>query len=201
MADFEQIIKKQADEDGNIPAGAIDGIVTTIKNAVGSEYVDKKRYESKLTEVDSLKEKLKDAEDSVTVAEKYKKKYEDEKQKFADYRNEQDKKASRETKENAYKDLLKEIGIADKWLARALKGVAFDDLELDEDGKIKDSEKLKETIKGEWGDCIVTEGTEGAKTATPPANGGHEGGAGLSRAAKIAEKYRADLYGATNKED
>ena len=201
MANFEQIIKKHVGEDGNIPNSAIDDIVTAVKNAVGGEYVDKKRYESKLTEIDSLKSKLQDAEDSVTVAEKYKKKYEDEKQRFADYKVEQDKKASRESKKKAYTDLLKEIGIAEKWLNRATKGVAFDDLELDEEGKIKDVDKLKETITSEWGDCIAKEGTQGAETATPPSNGGREGAKGPSRAAQIASKYRADLYGVENKEE
>lgn len=201
MANFEQIIKKHVGEDGNIPGSAIDDIVTAVKNAVGGEYVDKKRYENKLTEIDALKEKLQTAEDSVTVAEKYKQKYETEKQKFADFRNEQDKKATRESKKTAYTDLLKEIGIADKWINRATKGVAFDDLELDEEGKIKDAEKLTETIKSEWGDCIATEGTKGADTATPPNNDGREGAKGPSRAAQIANKYRADLYGVENKED
>ena len=59
---------------------------------------------------------------------------------------------------------------------------------------------MKETIKTEWGDCIVTEGTKGAETATPPANGGREGGKGPSRAAEIAAKYHSDLYGSMKEE-
>lgn len=201
MADFEQIIKKHVGEDGNIPGSAIGAVVTAINQAVGTEYVDKNRYNNKISEIDSLKEKLQDAKDSVTTAEKYKKKYEDEQKAFSDYKAEQDAKAARESKEKAYKSLLKEVGIAEKWIGRATKGVSFDDMELDKDGKIKDADKLKETIKTEWGDCIETQGTKGADTATPPANGGHEGGKGPSRAAKIAEQYHADLYGASNKED
>ena len=43
---------------------------------------------------------------------------------------------------------------------------------MDEDGKIKDVEKLKESIKKEWADFIVEEGQQGANTATPPGGNG-----------------------------
>ena len=200
MADFEQIIKEHVGEDGNIPSSAISSIVSGIKKAVGEEFVSKERYTKKLSEIETLKEEKNKAEDEVAKVDTYKKKYEDEKKAFEDYKAEQDAKASRESKQKAYTELLKEIGIADKWLGRATKGVDFDGLELDKDGKIKDADKLKETINSEWGDCIVTEDTKGAETSTPPANNGHEGGKGPSRAARIAQKYHSDLYGA-NKED
>ena len=48
----------------------------------------------------------------------------------------------------------------------------LDKIELDENGKIKDVDKLKESIKKEWADFIVEEGQQGANTATPPANEG-----------------------------
>ena len=201
MADFESIIKKHVGEDGSISSASIDTVITAINTTVGSEYVEKKRYDRKISEIDSLKEKLQNAEDSVTTAEKYKKKYEDEAKAFSDYKDQQKAKDTRASKQEAYKSLLKEIGISDKWLSRALKGVDFDGLELGEDGKIKNADKLTESIKTEWGDCIATEGTQGAETATPPSNGGREGGKGPSRAAQIAAKYHADLYGGSEKED
>ena len=43
MADFENIVKTHAAEDGNIPATAIPALVTAIKTAVGNEFVDKER--------------------------------------------------------------------------------------------------------------------------------------------------------------
>ena len=195
MADFSSIIKKHAGEDGNIPASAFETMVTAIKTAVGDEYVSKERYKAKLGEIDLLKEKLQTAEDSVTTAEKWKTKYEEEAKKYSDYKAEIDAKETEATKRKAYNDLLKEVGISDKWLTRATKGVSFSDLELDKEGKIKDADKLKELIKSEWGDCIVTEETKGASTSTPPANGGKDGAKGPSRAAQIAAQYHNDLYG------
>ena len=45
-------------------------------------------------------------------------------------------------------------------------------MELDENGKIKDNDKLTESIKTEWADFITVEGTKGANVSTPPAKGG-----------------------------
>ena len=198
MADFEAIIKKHVGEDGNIPESAIGTVVSAIKNAVGNEYVEKERYKTKLSEIDSLKEQVQTAEDNVTTAEKWKKKYEEEKTAFANYKSDIEAKATETSKKDAYRSLLKEVGVADKWLDRAMKGVSLD-FELDSDGKIKDADKLTETIKTEWGDCISTEQEKGADTAKPPVN---KAGAEKtpSRAAQIAAKYHSDLYG-DNKED
>lgn len=193
MADFEAIIKKHVGEDGNIPESAIGTVVSAIKTAVGNEYVEKERYKAKLSEIDTLKEKVETAEDDVATAEKWKKKYEAEKTAYANYKADVEAKATESTKKSAYRSLLKEVGVADKWLDRAMKGVSLD-FELDNDGKIKDADKLTENIKAEWGDCISTEAETGAETANPPAN---KAGAEKtpSRAAQIAEKYHNDLYG------
>ena len=170
--DIEAIIKKNVDESGNIPASAIGNLATAIKSAVGDEFVSKDRYKSKLTEIDTLNQKLATAEDKVTTAERWEQKYKDEAKAFADYKADQDAKATEATKKSAYKALLSEVGVSEKWRDRAMKGVSFADMELDKDGKLANSDKLIESIKKEWGDCISTEGTVGAKTATPPGNTG-----------------------------
>lgn len=200
MADFEAIFKKHVDESGNIPESAIETVIKAIRTAVGNEFIERNRYNAKLTEIDKLKEQVQNAEDNVTTAEKWKKKFEEESKKFSEYKAEQDAKATESAKKKAYNDLLKEVGVADKWLTRASRGVSFAEIELDDSGKIKDADKLKETIKTEWGDCIVTEETKGAETATPPGNNGKEGAKGPSRAAQIAAKYHSDLYGSAKEE-
>ena len=200
MADFEAIFKKHVDESGNIPESAIETVIKAIRTAVGNEFIERNRYNAKLTEIDKLKEQVQNAEDNVTTAEKWKKKFEEESKKFSEYKAEQDAKATESAKKKAYNDLLKEVGVADKWLTRASRGVSFAEIELDDSGKIKDADKLKETIKTEWGDCIVTEETKGAETATPPENNGKEGAKGPSRAAQIAAKYHSDLYGSAKEE-
>lgn len=200
MADFEQIIKNHVNDDGIIPDSAIGTVISAIKKAVGNEYVEKPRYKEKLEEIDTLKEQLQTAEDSVTTAEKWKKKYENEAKAFSDFKAEQEAKETEATKKDAYSNLLKEVGIADKWIGRAMKGVSFSDLEIDKNGKIANADTLKDSIKKEWGDCIATEETKGAETAKPPVNDGREGGKAPSRAAQIVAKYHSDIYGG-NKEE
>ena len=188
MADFEAIIKKYVNEDGSIPASAIKDIVEGVKTAVGNEFVGKERYKAKLTEIDALKDKLSNAEDAVTTAEKWKTKYEESEKALTTYKEEQTAKETRTAKEKAYKALLKEVGISEKFRERAMKGVSYDDLELDESGKFVDSDKLTASIKKEWGDCIATNGKKGAETATPPNN---TGGNGMTKEEILAIKDTA----------
>lgn len=172
MADFESIIKSHCGEDGSIPADAIGKLAKAISTTVGNEFVDKTRYKAKLDEIDELNGKLQTAEDSVTTAEKWKDKYEAAKQELATFKSEQAKKDARAAKETAYKALLKEAGVSEKRIEAVLKVSDVDGVELDDKGAIKGADKLTEAIKTEWADFIPVTHTEGAQTATPPANTG-----------------------------
>lgn len=169
MADFEGIIKNHVSEDGSIPADAIAKLYKAITTAVGNEFVDKSRYKAKLEEIENLKNDKQTAEDNATTASKWETKYKALKDDFDQYKADQTKKEAHSAKEKAYSELLKEAGIPEKRLAAVLKVSDVDALELI-DGKIKDSEKLTESIKAEWADFIPTTMQTGANTATPPEN-------------------------------
>ena len=94
------------------------------------------------------------------------------KEEFNDYKKEITAKETKAAKTSAYKALLKEVGISEKRIDSVLKVTNLDDVELDENGKIKDSDKLKDGIKTEWEDFIVTTETKGADTEIPPKNNG-----------------------------
>ena len=172
MADFAEIIKKHAGEDGNIPAAAIQTLVTAISNAIANEYVAKERYKEKLNEIDDLTGKLQTAVDGVATAEKWKVKYEAVKKDFSDFKAEQAKKDTRTAKETAYRALLKEAGVNEKRIEAVLRVSDVDGVELDDKGQIKGADKLSEAIKTEWADFIPITNIVGAPTATPPANTG-----------------------------
>lgn len=91
---------------------------------------------------------------------------------FDEYKADIDAKAKAASKTAAYKALLKEAGISEKRIDAVLKVSDMSKIELDADGKIKDSKTVVDGIKSEWADFIVTEGKKGADTATPPANDG-----------------------------
>lgn len=104
----------------------------------------------------------------------FKQKYEDEHKAFEDYKREQTAKESRDAKKDAYKSLLKEVGVSEKRLDAVLKVSDIDAIELDKDGNIKGADKLKDSVKSEWADFITTTTTQGATTSNPPTtNGGN----------------------------
>lgn len=184
----EDIVKQYANEDGNIDASKIGDVVKAINNAVGKEFVDKKRYNEKLTEIDTLKGEKQNAEDKATGAEKWKTKYEALKEDFDTYKKDVSAKETKATRENAYRALLKEAGVSEKRIDKVLKVSDIDDLEMGEDGKFKDADKLIKDIKEEWSDFIVSSETKGANVTTPPAN---VNGGKIPR----AEIYKKDEHG------
>ena len=94
------------------------------------------------------------------------------KKEYDDYKANIDAEKTRTAKENAFRELLKAAGVSDKRISAIVKVTDVDGIELDKEGKIKDAETRAENIKTEWADFIETTTTKGAKTATPPANGG-----------------------------
>jgi len=170
--DIIEILKKHVDEGGNISATKFTDVANAINNAVGKEFVEKKRYNDKLTEIDALKGEKQNAEDKATSAEKWKTKYDALKEDFEAYKKDITAKETKATRTNAYKELLKQAGVSEKRLDAIIKVSDIDSLEMGDDGKFKDANKILENIKTEWADFITTTETHGANTATPPSNNG-----------------------------
>ena len=78
------------------------------------------------------------------------------------------------TKKNAFRALLKEIGISEKRIDAIIRATPeIDELvELDKDGAIRDKAKLSEKVKGEWSDFIVTAEDRKQTPENPPSNSG-----------------------------
>ena len=152
-----------------------------------------KELEGTKTELESLKESA-----DKNGNNPYKEEYDKLKAEFDKYKEDQAAKEVLANKTSAYKALLKEAGVSEKRIDSILKlkSADFDSIELDNEGKIKDSDKLKDSIKEEWSDFIVQEGQKGVNTQVPPANKGGEPRQ-KSRAAQLASQYHANMYGGT----
>lgn len=121
-------------------------------------------------DADKLKDVQKELDDLKAAGDGgYKEKYETEHQAFEDYKNEVETQKLNETKEQAFRSTLKELGIADKYINSIVRVTKFEDMELDGD-KLKDVETLKTNLQTEWAEFIPTTQTMGVQTANPPAN-------------------------------
>jgi len=102
----------------------------------------------------------------------WKVKYDALKEDFDTFKQEQNKKETAAKKSAAYRELLKECGVREKRIDAVLKVTDLEGVELDENGAIKDAEKLKKDIATEWEDFIDKTSQQGANTATPPNGNG-----------------------------
>lgn len=198
MALTRQMLKGMDIEKENIDT-IIDAHTETVDSlkATRDEYKAKiEELETKIRDYDSQKENMIDKSEYDSLKTKYDKL----KGEFDEYKSgvaEKDKMAS---KKQAYEKLLKETGVSEKRIATVVKCADFNKIDLDDEGKIKDADKLGESIKEEWADFIEVKKEKGAETENPPENNGGNTGNQISRAAQIAAKYHADIYG-DNKEE
>lgn len=165
--DVLEILKSFVNEDGNISSDKLANVAKSINGVVGKEFVEKKRYNEKITEIDNLKGEKQNAEDKATSAEKWKTKYDALKDEFDTFKNDVSAKEAKANRQNAYKELLKKAGVSEKRINSVLRVADIDNLEM-ENGKFKDAEKLVDGIKEEWADFIESTHTEGADVSNPP---------------------------------
>lgn len=182
-----------------IDADKIDEIIaahTETTNALKEERDGYKADAEKLPGVEKERDDLKAAAEK-NKDNPYKAQYEDLKKEYDDYKADVEAKQTKASKTAAYKALLKEAGVSEKRIDAITKVSDIDALALQDDGKLKDSDKLLNSIKEEWADFIVTEEKRGADEKKPPKNEGGEGG--KSRAAEVAAKFYHNVYGGEQK--
>lgn len=143
--------------------GAIIEAHADTVNALKDERDAEKDKASKIAEeLDALKEK----------GGEWQERYEKEHSDFESYKKEQSEKANKDAIKDAYRNLLKECGVSEKRIASVMKVSDLSDVSLDKEGKLKNVDKLTESIKADWSDFITSTKTEGAKVDTPPTNSG-----------------------------
>lgn len=161
--------------DAGLPADKLESTAEDIcgrhsaeMDAIKEERDSYKADALKLPGVQAELEKLKSAADDG-----FKQKYEDEHAAFEKFKADTAAEKALVAKKAAYRDVLKDAGITEeKYVEKVLKYTSYDGMELDDNGKLKDSAKLLKSAKEEWPEYITTEGKKGASTGNPPANSG-----------------------------
>jgi plasmid maintenance system antidote protein VapI len=170
----------------------IDQIIEAHTDVTDALKYERDKYKTDAEKLTSVQKELNDLKDEIAKNgdEEWKSKYDKVQKEFDDYKKADKEKAELAKKTDAYKSLLVEVGISAKRIdqilklsADTVKGIGFD-----ENGKVKDADALKESIKKEWDGFISKEGEKGANVSTPPAN---NGGATLTR----ADIYKKDEKG------
>ena len=128
-----------------------------------------------LQEVETLKaeaEKVTNLEKELSKLKDASEKYTSLKEEYDKYKTDVTAKETKAAKTKAYRDMLKEIGVSDKYFDDVIRIADIDSIELDEHGAIKDVEGLKTSAKDKWKPYIFSEEKKGAETPTPPSNTG-----------------------------
>ena len=197
-----------------IESDKIDEIITAHTETVNALKEERDKYkesaekqEESEKSVAKLQKELEKANAKIAESEeadakdKWKVKYDAMKEEYDKYKSDVNAKETKQKKSEAYKELLKDAGVSEKRIAAVLKVTNLDDMEFGDDGKLKDSDKLKAGIKEEWADFIVKEGEKGASTPTPPSGGEGKDSHTPSRAAAVGAKYYESMYGIKKTEE
>lgn len=181
-----------------------DQILEAHTETVNEIREERDRYKADAEQLPGVQQELAELKEAAeqNANNPYKAQYETIKKQFEDYKADVAAKEVKANKVAAYRKLLKEQGISDKFIDPIMKVTSVDDLELDDKGQFTNEEDLKKNIKTEYEAFAVKEETHGAQSYNPPGTGGGAAGgsAAKSRAAILAEQYNASLYGATPKE-
>ena len=158
-----------------IDADKVDEIINAHTETVDALKNERDKYKAdaeKLPEVQKELDGMKEEAAKNSGKNPFEVKYNAIKEEFENYKKEQTAKETKVKKADAYKALLKEAGVSEKRIDAVLRVSDIDGLKLDKDGAVEGKDALLESIKKDWSDFIVTQGTQGAKTPNPPANGG-----------------------------
>lgn len=177
MALTREFIRKLAKEsDVELPKEFIDGIITEHTTARDA-YAEDQVKDALAKQPETKAENVKDSDEYKTL-----------KKSFDDYKAEVAEKETKAKKEAAYRTILKDAGLSEKGVEKAIKYAEWDKIELEEDGKLKGANDHIKSVKEEWAEYVTTKTTTGANTANPPAN---NGGAKLTK----ADIYKKDEKG------
>ncbi len=186
----------------DIPAEKIDEIITAHTETLNAIKEERDGAKESVARLATVEQALASANAELK---KYKEgdwesKYNTLKGEYETYKTTTETNAKRSAKETAYKQLLLDAGVSDKRVATILKVSNLDSMELGDDGKFKDADKLTESVKTEWADFIVTKREQGAEVSNPPGGDGSTPPE-KSRVAQMVAEYRNAHYGNSAKED
>ena len=153
-----------------IEQAKIDEIISAHTEVTDSLKADRDSYKEKAEKYDQTKTELDKAKSELDKVSKdeYKTKYESLEAEFNKYKTDIAEKEVKGKKEEAYKKMLKEIGVNEKSIDAIVKVKDLSSLKLDDKGNIVDVDTLKESEKKDWEGFIIESEVHGQDPSTPP---------------------------------
>lgn len=153
-----------------IEQAKIDEIILAHTEVTDSLKADRDSYKEKAEKYDETKTELDKAKSELDKVNKdeYKTKYESLEAEFNKYKTDIAEKEVKVKKEEAYKKMLKEIGVNEKSIDAIVKVKDLSSLKLDDKGNIVDVDTLKESEKKDWEGFIIKSEEERQDPNTPP---------------------------------
>lgn len=164
----------------------VDTIIEAHTDTVDGLKADVSKYKTDAEKLSGVQKELDDLK--AKGDDGWKEKHDKLKGEFDKYKTDVQAKETHAAKEAAYRTILKDAGLSEKGIEKAVKYAEWDKIELETDGKLKCANDHIKAAKEEWAEYVTTTTTTGAKTSTPPAN---SGGAKLTK----AEIYARDEHG------
>jgi hypothetical protein len=125
---------------------------------------DRDKFKAEAEKLPGVQKEL----DDLKGGENWKEKFENEHKSFEDFKAKTAQDAEAAKVRAAYRKLLIEEKIGEKWLDRVMDSTDFSGMKLDKDGNLNDSDKLKESLDKKWGDVKTTVTEKGANVERPP---------------------------------
>lgn len=177
----------------------IDSLIELHTESTDAIKADRDKYKDDAEKLSDVQRQLEEAKSEIEAAKKddYKGKYESEKAAHDKLKEDIKVKETTAKKSTALKAYLKEKGYSDNGITKITKyGDYIKDIELDEDGKIKDADKLIGKVEAEWSEYKPQAGTSTFKPNVPTgAQSSKPKSEIAARMAKFNDKYNFDHYG------
>lgn len=162
-----------------IESEKIDEIITLHSETVEALKEQRDNYKAEAekvtdiqSELDNTKKELDKLEKAQAKDEPYKQKYDDLKKQFEDYKADITAKDTKAKVTEAYKAVLKDAKIADKYINVILKATDLSEFKLADDGSLEGADELKTNAAKEWEEFVEKTTVKGKETEKPPANNG-----------------------------
>lgn len=152
----------------------VDSIIELHTESTDAIKADRDKYKEDAEKLSDVQRQLDEANSKLKAAEKddYKGKYESEKAAHDKLKADIQTKETKAKKTDVFKAYLKEKGYSDNAITKITKyGGYVDGIELDEEGKITNSDKLMSAVESEWSEYKPQAGTQRHTPVTPPVGG------------------------------